>query len=73
MFARNFWELPRSPADSQCPYSPVRIGNNASNRVLSVTGFLWFSISHKINLKEKKKPYQNKAYGNHESLAQKNY
>lgn len=54
MFAHNFGELAHSPADSQCPYSPVCIGNNTSNQVLSVTGFLWFSISHKINLKEKK-------------------
>jgi len=60
MLAHNFWELPCSPADSQCPYSPVLIGNNASNHVLSVMGFLWFSISHKINLKEKK-TNQNKA------------
>lgn len=35
-------------------------------------GFLRFTINHKINLK-KKKPDQNKAWGNHETLAQKNY
>lgn len=36
------------------------IGNTTSNQVLSVMGFLWFSISHKINPKEKN-PNKNKA------------
>lgn len=53
MFAWHFWELTHSPGDSQCPYSPLCIRNITSKQVLSVTGFLRFSINHKINLKEK--------------------
>lgn len=72
MFAWHFWELTCSPGDSQCPYSPLCIRNTTSKQVLSVMGFLRFSSNYKINLK-KKNPDQNKAWGNHKTLAQKNY
>lgn len=54
MSAWHFWELTLSPGDSQCPYSPLCVRNTTSKQVLSVTGFLWFIINHKINLKKKK-------------------
>lgn len=53
MFSWHFWELTSSSGDSQCPYSPLCIRNTTSKQVPSVTGFLWFSINDKTNLKEK--------------------